>query len=55
MIISLPKKISEIHQALLLGIRDYFTKMGLAKLSPVHLVIDSATLALACERWERKM
>ena len=45
------KNIKEIHQALLLGIRDYFNKMGFAKaIIGSSGGIDSAvTLALACE------
>lgn len=45
------KNIAEIHQALLLGIRDYFSKMGFGKaILGASGGIDSAvTQALACE------
>jgi NAD+ synthase (glutamine-hydrolysing) len=45
------KNIREIHQALLLGIRDYFSKMGFSKaiLGSSGGIDSAVTLALACE------
>ena len=45
------KNIREIHQALLLGIRDYFSKMGFGKaiLGSSGGIDSAVTLALACE------
>jgi NAD+ synthase (glutamine-hydrolysing) len=45
------KNISEIHQALILGIRDYFGKMGFTKaiLGSSGGIDSAVTLALACE------
>lgn len=45
------KNIREIHQALLLGIRDYFSKMGFTKaiLGSSGGIDSAVTLALACE------
>ena len=45
------KNIREIHQALLLGIRDYFNKMGFSKaiLGSSGGIDSAVTLALACE------
>jgi len=45
------KNIREIHQALLLGIRDYFGKMGFSKaiLGSSGGIDSAVTLALACE------
>ncbi len=45
------KNIKEIHQALLLGIRDYFSKMGFSKaiLGSSGGIDSAVTLALACE------
>jgi NAD+ synthase (glutamine-hydrolysing) len=45
------KNIGEIHQALILGIRDYFRKMGFSKaiLGSSGGIDSAVTLALACE------
>ncbi|MBO9563727.1 MAG: NAD+ synthase [Niastella sp.] len=45
------KNIKEIHQALILGIRDYFRKMGFSKaiLGSSGGIDSAVTLALACE------
>jgi NAD+ synthase (glutamine-hydrolysing) len=45
------KNIQEIHQALILGIRDYFRKMGFSKaiLGSSGGIDSAVTLALACE------
>jgi len=45
------KNIREIHHALLLGIRDYFSKMGFSKaiLGSSGGIDSAVTLALACE------
>ncbi|NII24954.1 NAD+ synthase [Pseudoflavitalea sp. X16] len=45
------KNIREIHQALILGIRDYFRKMGFSKaiLGSSGGIDSAVTLALACE------
>jgi len=45
------KNIREIHQALILGIRDYFSKMGFSKaiLGSSGGIDSAVTLALACE------
>lgn len=45
------KNIEEIHQALVLGIRDYFQKMGFTKaiLGSSGGIDSAVTLALACE------
>nr|WP_315818319.1 NAD(+) synthase [Paraflavitalea speifideiaquila] len=45
------KNIQEIHQALVLGIRDYFRKMGFSKaiLGSSGGIDSAVTLALACE------
>ena len=45
------KNTREIHQALLLGIRDYFSKMGFSKaiLGSSGGIDSAVTLALACE------
>ncbi|MDO6433860.1 NAD+ synthase [Flavitalea sp. BT771] len=45
------ENIREIHQALILGIRDYFSKMGFAKaiLGSSGGIDSAVTLALACE------
>lgn len=45
------KNIREMHQALLLGIRDYFSKMGFTKaiLGSSGGIDSAVTLALACE------
>ena len=45
------KNIGEIHQALILGIRDYFGKMGFTKaiLGSSGGIDSAVTLALACE------
>lgn len=45
------KNISEIHDALILGIRDYFRKMGFSKaiLGSSGGIDSAVTLALACE------
>ncbi|MDF2193661.1 NAD+ synthase [Paraflavitalea sp. CAU 1676] len=45
------KNIQEIHQALILGIRDYFRKMGFTKaiLGSSGGIDSAVTLALACE------
>lgn len=45
------KNIAEIHQALLLGIRDYFRKMGFSKaiLGSSGGIDSAVALALACE------
>jgi NAD+ synthase (glutamine-hydrolysing) len=45
------KNICEIHQALVLGIRDYFSKMGFSKaiIGSSGGVDSAVTLALACE------
>ena len=45
------KNIAQIHQALILGIRDYFSKMGFAKaiLGSSGGIDSAVTLALACE------
>jgi NAD+ synthase (glutamine-hydrolysing) len=45
------KNIAEIHQALILGIRDYFYKMGFKKaiLGSSGGIDSAVTLALACE------
>lgn len=45
------KNIAEIHQALILGIRDYFGKMGFSKaiLGSSGGIDSAVTLALACE------
>ena len=46
-----PKNIREIHAALILGIRDYFTKMGFTKaiLGSSGGIDSAVVLALACE------
>jgi NAD+ synthase (glutamine-hydrolysing) len=46
-----PKNIREIHDALILGIRDYFGKMGFSKaiLGSSGGIDSAVTLALACE------
>ena len=46
-----PDNIQEIHQALILGIRDYFSKMGFTKaiLGSSGGIDSAVTLALACE------
>ena len=46
-----PKNIREIHQALILGIRDYFSKMGFtsAILGSSGGIDSAVVLALACE------
>ena len=45
------RNISQIHQALVLGIRDYFSKMGFTKaiLGSSGGIDSAVTLALACE------
>jgi NAD+ synthase (glutamine-hydrolysing) len=45
------KNIRQIHQALILGIRDYFSKMGFSKaiLGSSGGIDSAVTLALACE------
>jgi NAD+ synthase (glutamine-hydrolysing) len=45
------KNIAQIHQALILGIRDYFSKMGFKKaiLGSSGGIDSAVTLALACE------
>jgi NAD+ synthase (glutamine-hydrolysing) len=46
-----PHNIAQIHQALILGIRDYFAKMGFKKaiLGSSGGIDSAVTLALACE------
>jgi NAD+ synthase (glutamine-hydrolysing) len=46
-----PQNIAQIHQALILGIRDYFSKMGFKKaiLGSSGGIDSAVTLALACE------
>jgi NAD+ synthase (glutamine-hydrolysing) len=46
-----PNNIRQIHQALILGIRDYFKKMGFSKaiLGSSGGIDSAVTLALACE------
>jgi len=46
-----PKNIQEIHDALILGIRDYFSKMGFAKaiLGSSGGIDSAVVLSLACE------
>jgi len=46
-----PKNIQEIHDALVLGIRDYFSKMGFAKaiLGSSGGIDSAVVLSLACE------
>jgi NAD+ synthase (glutamine-hydrolysing) len=46
-----PKNIKEIHTALILGIRDYFSKMGFTKaiLGSSGGIDSAVTLGLACE------
>lgn len=50
------KNIAEIHQALVLGIRDYFSKMGFKKaiLGSSGGIDSAVTLALACEALGRE-
>jgi NAD+ synthase (glutamine-hydrolysing) len=45
------KNITQIHQALILGVRDYFSKMGFKKaiLASSGGIDSAVTLALACE------
>jgi NAD+ synthase (glutamine-hydrolysing) len=49
--------IAQIHSALILGIRDYFTKMGFKKaiLGSSGGIDSAVTLALACEALGKKM
>jgi NAD+ synthase (glutamine-hydrolysing) len=49
-----PKNIAEIHAALILGIRDYFNKMGFTKaiLGSSGGIDSAVVLALACEALE---
>jgi NAD+ synthase (glutamine-hydrolysing) len=46
-----PQNIAQIHQALILGVRDYFAKMGFKKaiLGSSGGIDSAVTLALACE------
>ena len=49
--------IAQIHTALVLGIKDYFSKMGFTKaiLGSSGGIDSAVTLALACEALGKKM